>query len=76
MGIKWIKKPESKKELPFPKLMKSSSSGAIVLMGQPRQGTVLHTGLGATPVGRYSSTWDMSYFEDYNEEFTIQNVEV
>ena len=75
MGIKWIKPSETKKEVPFPKLMQGSDTGCIVLMTRSGVGTVLHGGTHDYLIGHYSATWAMSCFEDYNKDFTIRNEE-
>lgn len=70
---------EKKKELPFPKLMKSHN-GAIVLMSGADEhrgmGTFLSVGIGTLGefrVGGYRENWDMNVFSDCPYSITISN---
>ncbi len=63
-------------EKPFPKLMKSSETGNIVLFHTLEKGTIISLGeYAGNPyhIGEYSSSLNMMIFTDYNEPITIQN---
>lgn len=64
-----------KKTKEYPKLM-IGSDGLIVLFYQETKGTVIKSSskdvIGFT-IGHYSDTWNMDWFDDYNEPITIQN---
>lgn len=74
-----IEAVENKKEKSanFPKLMKSTSSGNIVLMnssnGTCGAGVVVVYKGGAIDVGHYSNMWTIDMFEDYDGSVTLQN---
>ena len=60
-----------RKELDFPKLMISKTSGDIVLFTGEGVGTVVNECAGA--IGAYSATWNFSNFEDYTGKITLEN---
>tara|TARA_R110000782_G_scaffold60647_2_gene125262 strand:- start:3055 stop:3282 length:228 start_codon:yes stop_codon:yes gene_type:complete len=60
------------KEIPYPKLMISTASGAIFLMVNPSEGTVLMASSG-TSVGDYSFNWAFNNFKDYKGSITLEN---
>jgi hypothetical protein len=64
---------KTQKEKPFPKLMKSISTGRIVLMHEKCCGTVIFEQYAYYGLGHYSKSWAMMDFTDYNEPITIQN---
>ena len=68
-----VKNSEEVKELEFPKLMKSSNTGIIVLFTDVDSGTTIFTGDDVWGVGHTSSNWNESHFKDFNEELTLKN---
>jgi len=62
-----------KKERPFPKLMISNSSGLIVLMEAPGEGSTLTKSVGWPTIGRHHKHWDIDCFRDYNGSITLSN---
>jgi hypothetical protein len=75
--IKTIAKDKGEHVSDFPKLMKSTSSGNIVLMnssnGTCGAGVVVVYKGGAIDVGHYSNMWAIGMFEDYDGSVTLQN---
>ena len=66
----------TQQEKPFPKLMKSEKSGAIVYFIKRGCGLVVVESKGKIG-GTFESEpfgWDTSIFTDYNEPITIQNL--
>jgi hypothetical protein len=61
-------------DLEYPKIMKSTVSGAVVLFSTPSYGVVLIAGTMGSQVGEYGSTWDRDLFVDYNESVLIGNL--
>lgn len=67
-------KPQTEKL--FPKLMKSTETGNIVLFHSPEKGVVVSLGVykgNPYSIGEYSSSLNMMIFTDYNEPITLQN---
>jgi hypothetical protein len=65
---------KTQSEKPFPKLMKSKVSGAIVYFTKESYGLVIIESYGTG--GDFNSSasgWNMTNFTDYNEPITIQN---
>ena len=61
-------------EKPFPKLMKSRTSGVIVLMQCSGRGTVVHgVSTKGRPVGSIVNNWTMSSFIDYKGSVELTN---
>lgn len=65
---------KTQSEKPFPKLMKSEVSGAIVYFTKKSYGLVIveSNDTGGT-FGSQVDGWYMSNFTDYNEPITLQN---
>lgn len=58
---------------PYPKLMISTNLKQVVFMDQHGCGVVLHNGKSATTAGRYSASWPIATFEDYEGTITLEN---
>lgn len=58
---------------PFPKIMRSTRSGMIVLFEQSSVGTVIASGQSQWSVGARLTSWPDNNFEDYNGPVTLQN---
>ena len=56
----------------FPKLMKSESSGLIVLFEKHKHGVTVRKN-DDWRVGHVSDTWHMDNFEDFTGEITLKN---
>jgi hypothetical protein len=63
----------TQKEKPFPKLMKSTISSAIVYFTEIECGLVVVEGEEGGSFNSAPYGWDMAIFTDYNEPITIQN---
>ena len=68
-----VKNSEEVKELDFPKLMKGTSTGVVVLFRIRGEGTILIRGRSNYNVGDNEGGFTMSYFKDFNEELTLKN---
>lgn len=58
------------KDLPFPKLMKSTRSDKVVLFEKYRCGTVVSD---HKDMGMYSEIWLMQNFRDFDGSVTLEN---
>ena len=68
-----IKEVESKEEKPFPKIMKSSVTGKVILFQSPGKGVLVHGHSGAANIGEFHGYWEMSGFQDFDGEVTLKN---
>lgn len=79
MGIKAVKCGKEKNELDFPKLMKSNSTGMILLATKREHGildgTVVYKGDGSYDVGYYDNDWASSKFNDFVGAVRLENKE-
>ena len=74
MAIKTTVNPPTKMVKSFPKLMKSTECGRVVLFTSEREGTVVIDNIPiTTPIGHYSNSWISSYYKDFNDPITLQN---
>lgn len=59
---------------PYPKLMKSTNSGAIFLMKEDGEGVVIHgKTCGGLGIGTYRGRWNTTGFVDYYGSVTLSN---
>ena len=68
-----IKEFESREEKPFPKIMKSSVTGKVILFQSPSKGVLVHGYSNAASIGEFHGYWEMSAFQDFNGEVTLKN---
>lgn len=69
-----VKAEKEVKNIPFPKLMKSTINEAIVLFYKDGEGIVVsNSNDGEYRLGYLSSTWIMQNFRDFNGSITLQN---
>lgn len=68
-----IENGEAVAEKPFPKIMRGTSTGSLVLFNKYECGTVIVCGSDSRnyTLGHRSNGWDMSYFEDIDYPQTI-----
>ena len=64
---------ESKKVLPFPKLMKSIDTNVIVLFYKPKEGQIVNGESYGHKVGFFLNEWNMTYFKDFNGTINLSN---
>lgn len=64
----------TQQEKPFPKLMKSERSGAIVYFTKRGCGLVVVESENGGDFNSQPYGWDTAVFTDYNEPITIQNL--
>lgn len=66
---------ETKKELPFPKLM-IAEDGKIVLFFSDKVGTVIDLGdnNSGDRIGEYSNDWHMNSFQDFYGSIIMSNL--
>jgi len=60
-----------KNPLPYPKLMKSTVTGAVALMIEDERGTIIADPGGHTRVGMMCEGFVMVYWEDFHGEVVI-----
>ena len=60
-----------KRELDYPKLMISKTSGDIVLFTEKLKGTVVKGG--QSSLGNHCNNWFEENFEDYTGKITLEN---
>lgn len=58
---------------PFPKIMRSENSGAVILFSRESVGTIVHPGQTSHVIGNHVDYFDMEPFRDYNGPVTLQN---
>ena len=65
---------ETKKELPFPKLM-IAEDGEIVLFSEEKVGVIVNTKINSFyQIGEYSDDWHMNSFKDFYGSITMSNL--
>jgi len=68
-----IKEVESREEKPFPKIMKSSVTGKVILFQSPSKGVLVHGYSSCTNIGEFYGYWSMGAMEDFDGEVTLKN---
>ena len=65
---------DKQKESSYPRIMRVVETGILVLFQSHTSGTVVHTTdhRYALPVGHYSTSWNMSFFEPFHGSVTIE----
>ena len=71
--IEQVNKVKNTEEKTFPKLMLCRMTNIIVLMAENGHGTIIVANEELERVGKYSTSFIMGRFVDYNEEITIKN---
>jgi len=62
------------KKLDYPCLMKSTTTGSVVLFAAEGTGTCIHVGAeDDTFLGEYSDEWDMVRFKPFDGTITLSN---
>jgi len=64
---------EVKKKEEYPKLMKSTVTGLVLLMTKEGEGLVVFTEKTSRKIGEYDDGWDMRNFEDFNGTIELSN---
>ena len=62
------------KEIPFPKLMQSRLTKTIILFSKRNEGVVVGKP-NNTPIGYYSTSFEMTNFEDFTGSVCLENGE-
>ena len=70
-----VKEAPECKPLPFPKLMRSKSTGAIVLFSGHDTGTVVASGRAGESIGHHAECWEIRAFEEFTGSVTLSNGE-
>lgn len=65
--------PCEKKELPFPKLMKSAKTENVVFFNKEFEGILLSPGTKCYEIGEYSKEWTMVDFKDFKGSVCLEN---
>lgn len=68
-----LNKSSGNTETPFPKLMQSLSSHAIVFFWESGKGTVLSSIYHKYLIGNYNEAWQMEHFVDFKGSITLEN---
>jgi hypothetical protein len=63
----------SKKVLPFPKLMKSNATNAIVLFYRHKEGQIVNGECHGYKIGFFMNQWNMDFFKDFNGTIKLSN---